>query len=116
MSRWLPATRRGFVLGAGITAMSCSAQEQAARPTPSGSALQFAEVEGARYAPDVRITSFRESPELAACVARGELPPVAERIGRDPLVIQPLHEIGRYGGIMRRAFVGPGDYQNPARF
>ena len=41
---------------------------------------------------------FREAPMLAAEVAAGRLPPVRERIGRDPLVIEPLHEIGRYGG------------------
>ena len=39
----------------------------------------------------------------------GKLPPVEERIGQDPLVIKPVHEIGKYGGTWRRGFTGPGD-------
>jgi peptide/nickel transport system substrate-binding protein len=57
-------------------------------------------------------TSFQEAPQLAARVAAGDLPPVAERIGQDPLVIKPVHEIGRYGGTWRRGFTGPGDVFN----
>ena len=39
-----------------------------------------------------------------------------ERIGRDPLVIEPLHEIGRYGGTLRRAINGPNDIAGVVRF
>jgi peptide/nickel transport system substrate-binding protein len=49
-------------------------------------------------------TSFKEAPELAALVQRGKLPPVGERIGRDPLVLQPVHSIGAYGGTLHRGF------------
>jgi peptide/nickel transport system substrate-binding protein len=59
---------------------------------------------------------FKESPEFAKQVAAGTLPPVAERIGRDPLVIKPLHQIGRYGGTLRRGFLGISDAQNANRF
>src|SRR5690606_27627633 len=48
-------------------------------------------------------------------VAKGELPPVEERIGQDPLVIQPVHEIGQYGGEWRRGFTGPADAWNAVR-
>ena len=61
-------------------------------------------------------TSYSESPELAALVKAGKLPPVEERIGSEPLVIKPLHEIGKYGGVIRRAFTGPSDHANGARF
>jgi peptide/nickel transport system substrate-binding protein len=37
-------------------------------------------------------------------VQRGTLPPVAERIGLDPLVLRPVHGIGTYGGTLHRAF------------
>ncbi len=60
-------------------------------------------------------TSFSEAPELAELVAKGELPPVEERIGQDPLVIQPVHEIGQYGGEWRRGFTGPADAWNAVR-
>jgi peptide/nickel transport system substrate-binding protein len=58
---------------------------------------------------------FKEAPQLAALVKQGKLPPVAQRIGRDPLVIQPVHEIGKYGGTLRRGFTGPGDTNVGAR-
>jgi peptide/nickel transport system substrate-binding protein len=60
--------------------------------------------------------AFKESPEFAKRVAAGTLPHVSERIGQDPLVIKPLHEIGRYGGTIRRGFLGTGDRQNANRF
>src|SRR2546423_185911 len=36
-------------------------------------------------------TSFKEAPQLADLVKAGKLPPVAERIGPDPIVVKPLH-------------------------
>jgi peptide/nickel transport system substrate-binding protein len=60
--------------------------------------------------------TFQEAPMLAELVRQGKLPPVHERIGQDPIVVEPLHEIGRYGGTLRRAFVGPGDAQVATRF
>lgn len=59
--------------------------------------------------------TFQEPPELAELVKAGKLPPVAERIGADPLVVKPVHGIGRYGGTMRRGFTGPVDVQNANR-
>ena len=59
--------------------------------------------------------TFAESPLLAQLVKEGTLPPVAERIGQDPLVIKPVHELGRYGGTWRRGFTGPGDKWNGYR-
>ena len=59
--------------------------------------------------------SFAESPLLAQLVKAGKLPPVAERVGQDPLVVKPVHEIGKYGGTWRRGFTGPGDKWNGYR-
>jgi peptide/nickel transport system substrate-binding protein len=59
--------------------------------------------------------SFKEAPQLAALVKAGKLPPVAERIGQDPLVIKPVHEIGKYGGTWRRGFAGPADWSARVR-
>lgn len=62
-------------------------------------------------------TSFNEAPMLAELVASGDLPPVEERlpVPSDVLVIQPVEEIGQYGGTWRRGFTGPGDGQNGHR-
>jgi peptide/nickel transport system substrate-binding protein len=55
---------------------------------------------------------FSEAPQLAQLVKAGKLPPVAERVGQDPLVIKPLHQTGKYGGTWRRGFSGPADFWN----
>ncbi|MGQ4807423.1 Periplasmic alpha-galactoside-binding protein [Candidatus Entotheonellaceae bacterium PAL068K] len=59
--------------------------------------------------------TFNEAPQLAELVKQGKLPPVAERIGQDPLVIKPVHGIGKYGGFWRRGFSGPADLWNGIR-
>lgn len=59
--------------------------------------------------------TFQEAPMLAERVKAGKLPPVAERVPAEPMVWQPLNEIGKYGGTWRRAFTGPGDVENANR-
>lgn len=44
---------------------------------------------------------LREAPQLAALVARGELPPLRERLPDDPCVVEPAERIGTYGGTLR---------------
>ena len=46
-------------------------------------------------------TTFNEAPMLAARVRAGDLPPVEERLPKQPLMIKPAHEIGQYGGTLR---------------
>jgi len=60
--------------------------------------------------------TLKEAPELAALVQQGKLPPVADRVGQDPLVIQPVHQIGKYGGTMRKAFLAGVNDVSIARF
>ncbi|MCI5130628.1 MAG: hypothetical protein D3904_03700, partial [Candidatus Electrothrix sp. EH2] len=43
-----------------------------------------------------------ESPVLTQLVEKGKLPPVAERVGEEPLVLKGLHGIANYGGSMYR--------------
>ncbi|MGE3271039.1 MAG: ABC transporter substrate-binding protein, partial [Chloroflexota bacterium] len=59
--------------------------------------------------------AFKEAPQFAEMVKAGKLPPVADRIGPEPLVVKPVHEIGKYGGTWRRGFTGPGDQWNGFR-
>jgi peptide/nickel transport system substrate-binding protein len=60
-------------------------------------------------------TSFHEAPMLADRVKTGQLPPVDQRLPAEPMVVQPLHDIGHYGGTWRRGFIGPGDSENGNR-
>src|SRR5256712_11148967 len=107
-------SRRG-VLRAGLVALTAAqlpdglvsrALAQGAKPaTNLIGKLEGAEVvtDPARYP-----KAFKEAPQLAELVKAGKLPPVQERIGQDPLVVQPLREIGKYGGAWRRARPGAG--------
>lgn len=54
-------------------------------------------------------TSFGEAPQLAQQVEAGELPPVEERLPANPMVIEPVERIGKYGGDWRMAMVGGSD-------
>lgn len=45
-----------------------------------------------------KIVKFGESPMLTELVKQGKLPPVDKRLPKDPLVVVPVEEIGRYGG------------------
>src|SRR2546423_12473293 len=119
-------SRRGFlqavvVLGGGSLVLeACSStpvgqpEAAAAAGRGGGSVAGLPDIQGAELITDpARIpTTFRESPELAKLVADGKLPPVAERIGANPLVLKPVQGIGHYGGQIRRAFKGVGDFQN----
>lgn len=57
-------------------------------------------------------SSFQEAPMLAARVASGDLPPLAERLPPNPFIHRVVESIGEYGGTWRRAFTGPRDGQN----
>ena len=51
-------------------------------------------------------TVYGEAPQLAEMVAAGELPPVEERLPKNPVVIQPVERVGAYGGTWRMGLVG----------
>ncbi|TET09348.1 hypothetical protein E3J84_05210, partial [Candidatus Aerophobetes bacterium] len=48
-----------------------------------------------------KIESFNEAPMLSARVTAGKLPPVEERLPEEPMIVEPLEEIGQYGGIIK---------------
>ena len=51
----------------------------------------------------------REAPSLAALVSQGELPPVEERLPVEPMVVEPVEEVGQYGGVWRLVALGGND-------
>lgn len=57
---------------------------------------------------------YKEAPMLSALVKAGKLPPVEERLPKNPPVEEPLQEIGRYGGTIRRVYTGVADWWNLA--
>lgn len=51
----------------------------------------------------------REAPALAKQVRAGDLPPVDERLPKEPLVVQTVDRLGMYGGTWRTALLGVAD-------
>jgi peptide/nickel transport system substrate-binding protein len=100
-----------------VVAVLCGAIAAGALAQGAGKSTLIGKLEGPEVVTDPAKfpKAFNESPLLAAQVKAGKLPPVAERIGQDPLVIKPLHEIGKYGGAWRGGFTGPADFWNGYR-
>ncbi len=93
----------GLVFGMlmGFTSISFSQEK-----TPLGQFSTIAEYEEATGG---EIASFSEAPTLSKLVEEGKLPPVEERLPDEPAVVEPVEEIGEYGGTWRRAALSPAD-------
>src|SRR5215470_13574586 len=117
-------SRRDLFRNVGVAGLSLSAladlaaQRVASAATPPIGAQLIGKLEGPTTITDPTKfpKTFKEAPQLAELVKAGKLPSVKDRIGEDPLVIKPVHEIGRYGGTIRRGFTGPGDWSAGVRF
>ena len=100
--------RRTFLRMSGLSA---AAAVVAACGAPDGDAdSQAADEAPAAEAPAADAgppSKYNESPLLAERVAAGTLPPVDERLPANPVVIEPLEEIGQYGGTTRVAIGNP---------
>ena len=53
--------------------------------------------------------AYQEAPMLAELVQSGKLPPVEERLPEKPPVVEPVREVGKYGGDWRKLAVVPWD-------
>ena len=86
----------------------------AATPTPPSVAIAGQAVVGMHnyYIELPMPTSFGESPIWAEKVAKGDLPPIEQRLPAEPQIIKTFEGIGEYGGTWRRAFTSPRDGQN----
>lgn len=56
----------------------------------------------------LRAQGYQQADSLKDRVAKGELPPVQQRLPENPLVITPVERVGRYGGDWNNALVGGG--------
>src|SRR5215470_73416 len=90
-------SRRGLLIGitAALTAICVISAEPAPAAAQSG--------------------KYKDPPALAEQVKAGQLPPIEKRIPEQPLVVPIVEKIGEYGGVWRRAFLGPADANNYVR-
>src|SRR4051794_30811790 len=109
-------TRRRFIASSGLAAAAMPLA--GAWGQQVGSQFQESGLVGKLQGPslaDTKPTKFNEAPQLADLVKAGKLPPVQQRLPEEPLVIQPVQQVGRYGGTWRRGFIGPSDGENGNR-
>jgi peptide/nickel transport system substrate-binding protein len=93
----IPLSRRDFMSLAGGGA--------------AAAALGFNPFRTMAQTPEIPIpATFQEAPILTEQVNAGTLPPVAERLPAEPLVVEPYEAVGKYGGTWRSAMVGGGDF------
>jgi len=105
-------TRREFLrisafATAGIVSAACGAPATPAPtkpPAPAASPTTAAPV-----------SKYKEAPMLAELVKAGKLPPVDQRLPKNPLVMTSAEGVGKYGGTWRRAFNGVSDYWGPTK-
>lgn len=88
-------TRRQFLTFSAVTTVSATAS---INPLAAAAArLGSPRAQGDPPLP----SAFHEAPMLAERVARGELPPVEQRLPADVLVVEPVEGIGQYSGSLR---------------
>jgi peptide/nickel transport system substrate-binding protein len=107
----------GATPAAGPTAAGTTA---AAQPAPAATAAATA---AAALKPGT--PSNKEAPALAELVKAGKLPSLDQRLPKNPLVVKPVEQAGKFGGTWRTALVGGQDtawlvrtigYQNLVRW
>ena len=52
---------------------------------------------------------YHQAPVLDALVQAGTLPPVEQRLPENPRVVEPVENVGKYGGTWRSGLVGGSD-------
>jgi len=105
--------RLSSVATAGAVLAACvptQAPEQVEQEAPAEAPAAVEQVE--ETMPD---SKYGEAPVLAELVAAGQLPPVDERLPVNPLVLEGLEGLGKYGGTMRRGFNGVSDRWGPTK-
>ena len=105
--------RRGVIALAVLLAGSAAAQQ----PADLSQSGLVGELENPTIVTDPAKwpKQFQEAPALAELVKAGKLPSVDQRVPSEPMVLQPLRSVGKYGGTWRRGFLGPGDSENGNR-
>ena len=105
----------GLATSVGITS-ACARATAPAPPPPLAStpvATEAATVAPTAAAPTEAPTTppakYKEAPMLAELVKAGKLPPVEERLPKEPMVVTPWQNIGKYGGTWRSGLLGKSD-------
>jgi peptide/nickel transport system substrate-binding protein len=110
--------------GAGLAACAGEAPAPVVAPTspaappttaPAAAAATAAPAAAPTAAPAAAATpgKYNEAPMLADLVKAGKLPPVDQRLPKNPVVLDGIEGVGKYGGTIRRGYSGVSDYFGP---
>lgn len=105
----------GLIMVLSMILSACQTATPVPTQAPAAPDAQPTEAPAAPVAPAEPASKYQEAPMLKEMVDKGELPPVDERLPENPLVIPVTESIGQYGGVWRRGFIGPSDYNNYVR-
>ena len=97
------------------TPTAAPAQPAAPTAAPAQPTAAPAQPTTAPAQPAAPASKYKQAPTLDADVASGKLPSVDQRLPEQPLVEPTVDSIGQYGGVWRRGFIGPSDYNNYVR-
>lgn len=84
-------------------------------PAPTSAPVATTAPAAAATAVPATVSKFAEAPMLAALVEGGSLPPVDERLPKNPVVLDGSDGIGNFGGTLRRGFRGFSDRWGPTK-
>ena len=93
------STAVGAAAALSVRALEAAAAPGAVAPASASTAQDMSTVKYAKVI-DTVPAAFQEAPMLTEMVNAGTIPPLAERLPEEPLVVEPI-EIGQYGGEMR---------------
>ncbi|GAB4109996.1 MAG: ABC transporter substrate-binding protein [Roseiflexaceae bacterium] len=120
--------RLSAMMGAGIGLAACGGGTPAAPtaapvapaeptaappPAPTEAPVVVPTTPPVATAVPVTTSKFNEAPMLADLVKAGKLPPVDERLPKNPVVLKTQGTAANYGGTIRRGFSGVSDYFGP---
>jgi peptide/nickel transport system substrate-binding protein len=116
--------RQFFIAGGGLAAgaiVAACSSPAAPQPAPAAEVkateVPAAEAPAPAEAPAAAASKYKESPMLTELVNAGKLPPIDERLPKDPYVVKKgdllsekcfQQQIGKYGGVMRLGQESPG--------
>ena len=86
---------------AGETAAATESSAMAEASDRSGP-IAYASPAAYRAATGMTLPPYGEAPMLAELVSQGVLEPVEQRLPQEPVVVQPVDQIGTYGGQLRQ--------------
>ncbi|HEU5102238.1 MAG TPA: ABC transporter substrate-binding protein [Roseiflexaceae bacterium] len=104
-----------------VVAPTAAPAAPAAAPTAAPAAAPTAAPAAAAEAPTAAPAAaagtgkYAEAPMLADLVGQGKLPPVDQRLPKNPVVLDGVDGVGKYGGTMRRGFNGVSDRWGPTK-